>query len=215
MTDYQPTPGDTPREQLRAPAASGFPPPTEQVPALADVIARPVKAGSSSRGSSILMALAAAIAIGGLAFAAGRFTAPAAASSSTRNGNGLNGAGTGQFNGNPGQGFNGASGQGRAFGGGFGGITVTGTVAAVSADSITVKLPSGTSITIPLDSATTYHTAAAANAAAVSVGSTVSVTPGARIANPNGSPNPNASPGTGGFGGIGFGAAKDVTVTAP
>ena len=51
--------------------------------------------------------------------------------------------GDGQLPGN-GQGFAGR-------GGGFGGISLSGTVSAVSADSITLDLESGTSITIPLD----------------------------------------------------------------
>jgi hypothetical protein len=86
-------------------------------------------------------------------------------------------------------------------------------VTAVSADSITVKLESGTSTTIPLDAETTYHAAAAATPGDVTVGSEVRVTPGARAANPGASLDPNASPGPGG--GISFGAASDVTIVEP
>jgi hypothetical protein len=173
---------------------------------LASVIAKPKS--SSGRGTSLLLGLAAAIAIGGLAFAAGRLTAPAATASTGR---------LGQF---PGNGQQPGNGQGFAGRGGFGGITLKGTVEAISADSVTLKLASGTSITIPLNSSTTYHTATTSSAGAVTVGSEVSVTPGARTANPdatrdpNATPNPNAS-GFPGFGGLSFGAASDVTVVQP
>ena len=190
-----------------APAPSAQPP---TVAPLASVIARP--SGSSSRGTSLLLGLAAAIAIGGIAFAGGRLTAPAAAATSGR-GTGQFGAnGNGQLPGN-GQGF-----AGRADG--LGGVTLRGTVTAISADSITFKLASGTSITIPLSSSTTYHAATTSSASAVAVGSEVSVTPGARTANPGASPDANAAPnpaasGVPGFGGLSFGAASDVTVVQP
>ncbi len=176
---------------------------------LANVIAKPKS--STGRGTSLLMGLAAAIAIGGLAFAAGRLTAPAAAASAGQNRTGQFPAGGQGFQGG-GQGFAGRN-------GGLGGITVKGTVEAISADSVTLKLASGTSITIPLNASTTYHAATPSSAAAVTVGSQVSVTPGARTPGgatpgPNVAPNPNAS-GAPGFGGFSFGAATDVTVEAP
>ncbi len=125
-----------------------------------------------------------------------------------------------------GQGFPGGDqlpGDGQGFagrGGGFGGISLSGTVSAVSADSITLDLESGTSITIPLDANTAYHTATAATAGDVTVGSEVRVTPGARAVtpgasfDPNATPDPNASPGPGARG-LTFGAATDVTVVQP
>jgi hypothetical protein len=182
---------------------------------LASVIAKPKS--SSGRGTSLLLVLAGAIAVGGIAFAAGRLTAPAAATTAGRfgngqvpgNGQGLPGNGQLPVNGQlpaDGQGFPGRD-------GGFGGLSLAGTVSAVSADSITVTLESGTSVTIPLDAKTTYHAAAAATADDVTVGSEVRVTPGARAANPNASFDPNASPGPGG--GVGFGAAADVTIVEP
>ena len=186
---------------------------------LASVIAKP--RSSSGRGTSLLLVLAGAIAIGGIAFAAGRLTAPAAATAG-RFGNGQF-PGNGQLPGNgqglPGNGqlpLNGqlpADGQGfPGRDGGFGGLSLAGTVSAVSADSITVTLESGTSVTIPLDAKTTYHAAAAAAAGDVTVGSQVRVAPGARAANPSASFDPNASPGPGG---VGFGAASDVTIVEP
>jgi hypothetical protein len=187
------------------PAATTLPgaaPVTPGALPLASVIAKPKSSGG--RGTSLLLVLASAIAIGGIAFAAGRLTAPAAATAGR--------FGDGQF---PGRG-QGLPGNGQGFpgqGAGFAGISLAGTVDAVSADSITVKLESGTSITIPLDAKTTYHAAAAATAGDVTVGSEVRVTPGARAANPGASFDPDASPGPGG--GISFGAASDVTIVEP
>ena len=171
---------------------------------LASVIAKPKSSGS--RSTSLLLLLAGAIAVGGIAFAGGRLTAPAAASTTGRFANGQGFPGAGQLPGN-GQGFAGR-------GGGFGGISLSGTVSAVSADSITLDLESGTSITIPLDGKTTYHTATAATAGDVTVGSEVRVTPGARAVTPGATFEPNASPGPG-AGRITFGAATDVTVVQP
>jgi hypothetical protein len=173
---------------------------------LASVIAKP-KTSTTGRGTTLLMGLAAAIAIGGIAFAAGRLTAPAAAASSGRG----QFAGNGQF---PGNGQLPGNGQGFAGRGDFGGISIKGTVSAVSPDSLTVKLASGAEVTIPLSGSTTYHTATTSSASAVTVGSEVSVTPGARTANPNATPAPNAS-GAPGFGRLSFGPATDVTVVAP
>jgi hypothetical protein len=192
----------------RLDAAAAAPVPASALP-LASVIAKPKSSGG--RGTSLLLMLAGAIAIGGIAFAAGRLTAPAAATTAGRFGNG-------QFPGNgqglPGDGQFPGNGQGLAGrGAGFAGISLAGTVDAVSADSITVKLESGTSITIPLDAKTTYHAAAAATAGDVTVGSEVRVTPGAPAANPGASFDPNGSPGPGG--GISFGAASDVTIVEP
>lgn len=101
------------------------------------------------------------------------------------NGNG-NGNGTmpNYGNGAPGAGGFGGSdnrpgvnGFGRMFGG-FGlGTTGTpqiqGTVQSVTADSITIKTASGLTVTMGLDSSTTYHQLAAATASDVKTGSTV------------------------------------------
>ena len=183
-------------------AAAAAPVPASALP-LASVIAKPKS--SSGRGTSLLLVLAGAVAIGGIAFAAGRLTAPAAATAGR--------FGDGQFPGG-GQGLPG-NGQGLpGQGGGFADISLAGTVDAVSADSITVMLASGTSITIPLDAKTTYHAATAATARDVTVGSMVRVTPGGRTANPRASLDPNANPDQG-TGGVSFGPATDVTVVEP
>ena len=189
-------------------AAAAAPVPASALP-LASVIAKPKSSGG--RGTSLLLVLAGAIAIGGIAFAAGRLTAPAAATAG-RFGDGQF-PGDGQFAG----GARGLPGNGPGLpgqGGGFGGVSLAGTVDAVSADSITVKLASGTSITILLDAKTTYHAATAATAGDVTVGSEVRVTPGGRTANPRASLDPNANPDQG-TGGVSFGPATDVTVVEP
>jgi len=204
-----------PAAALPVPATAAAPvPATATNGPLADVIAKPKP--SSSRGTSLLLVLAAAIAVGGIAFAAGRLTAPAATATAGRQGfgqfpvasgdpgNGQGFPGNGQLPGN-GQGFPGRD--------GLGGISVKGTVSAVSADSLTIKLASGSEVTVPLSSSTTYHSATTSSAAAVTVGSQVSVTPGARTANPAATRDPNASPGP--AGGFAFGAASDVTVVEP
>ena len=93
----------------------------------------------------------------------------------------------------------------RALGGG----TLSGEVTALTGDSITIKLDDGSSVTVPLTAATTYHSSIPASSSDVSVGSTVAVQPGAIDAQPGASFDPQAGPG-----GLNFGPASDVTVVA-
>jgi len=194
-----------------APAAASAAAPTgiaapAPIPPLADVIAKPAR--GSSRGTSLLFVLAGAIAVGGIAFAAGRLTAPTATAAGFRGSGQLPGIGQVPRNGQiP------ADGQGFPGRGAFGGITIQGTVTEVTAEGITIALASGTTVTIPVDAATTYRAASPATSAAVTVGSEVSVTPGARVADPSASFDPNAAPGE--RGGMSFGAASTVTVVEP
>jgi hypothetical protein len=127
---------------------------------------------------NVALGIALAVALGGVAFAAGRMTAPAAAAA-------LNGTGNGRFgNGGyfPGGGGAVPGGQGnRGFGGG---ASVQGTVSAVAADSITITTATGQSVTIATSGTTTYHQEASGSAADVKTGGTVIVrlgtpTPGA------------------------------------
>jgi len=181
-----------------APAA-GIP-----APAVVPVVARTTPRRSSSLLLNVALAVAALVAVGGIAFAAGRMTAPPTASATTgrtfTNGQGFgNGQGLG----------NGQGGFGTVLSGA--GITVSGTVTAVSDSSITVDV-SGRSVSIPLDSSTTYHRATGAAATDVSVGATVDVQlAGGRFGagrGPNASPgasiDPNQTPSVG--------AARDVTI---
>ena len=182
----------------------------EPVPVPAPVV-KPVK--RQGRSGSVLLAVAGLVAVAGIAFAAGRLTAPAAAAGST----GTNGGG--RFGGFPGGSFapggfrGGGTGAGN-FAGGLGGIQLRGQVTAMSATSITIKLENGTDVTVPLDSGTTYHQATAGSASNVIVGSTVTVQPGTANFQPGASPNPQAS-GAPGFGQVNFGPATDVTVVQP
>ncbi len=182
--------------------AGGLAPP-EAAPPLADVIARPE--GRSGRGTSLLLVLAGAVAIGGIAFAAGRLTAPAASATGLRGNGALPGDVT-----LPGNGA--LPGDGQGFPGRAGGVSIQGTVTEVTGDAITVELASGTTVTVPVDADTTYRSAATATADAVAVGSEVAITPGARVAEPDATANPDALPG---LAGTSFGAASEVTVLEP
>ena len=170
---------------------------------------RPVK--KSNRSGTVLLAVAGLVAIAGVAFAAGRLTAPPAAAANngvTRTG----GFPFGSFA--PGGGFRGGGGSGNFPGGGANlarSIDVRGQVTAVTPTSITIQTDAGTQVTLPIDSSTTYHTATPATSSSVSVGSTVDVQPGAASFTPGSSPNPEAS-GAPGFGQVNFGPATDVTV---
>jgi len=176
---------------------------------------RPVK--KQNRSGTILLAVAGLVAVAGVAFAGGRLSAPpaVAANGGTRTGN----FPVGSFA--PGGGFRG----GGAFpSGGAAGLTrsidVRGQVTAVTADSITIQTDTGTDVTLPINSSTTYHSATAATSSSVTVGSTVVIEPGTGTAAgqsfvPGAIPSvaPGASPGQ--FGGFNLGPATDVTVIQP
>ena len=163
----------------------------------------PVRKQAKGRsGSSLLMGLAALVAVGGIAFAAGRVTAPAAATGSGRGAFAANGT-TASTSGTGGFARNGA-------------LTVSGTVAAVGGGTITVKTAAGTDTTFATTGTTTYHTAAVGTASDAAVGSTVEIQMagfgGASRTGTGtgaaGSPAPAASPAANP-------TATDVTVVAP
>ena len=182
-------PDPRPRADLpaaSAPASSGLP----GAPAAARLAgARPAIGAPEARVVDVILVVAAVFAVGGVGFALGRATAPAATIAQTgARGNGPFGNGAvrqrrngGQFpNGgefpNGGQFGGGQGGNGGA--GGFGrglGITLSGQVTDISADHLTLKLASGQSIQIGLNSTTTYHTQTPATAGDVTTGSTVQV----------------------------------------
>jgi hypothetical protein len=149
-----PTPGQT------TPAQTTLTP-TSPVPA---AVVRPRR--SSNRLLDAALVVAAALAIGGVAFGIGRATAPAAAFT----GGGIDFPGgrvltpNGSFdpNGGPRVGFS-------------GGLTIDGTVTAIDGDKLTVTLADGTEMIFTLDSATAYHQATDASASDVTVGDDVSV----------------------------------------
>jgi hypothetical protein len=171
--------------------------------------------GRRSRSAQVLngvLALAVAVAIGGVAFAVGRSTAPATAGA---NGNGREAGGNGQV-GQFGGGFPTASG---APGGGrfsFGGASIEGKVTAVSPSSITLTTANGQTLTINLSATTTYHAQAAASSADVKDGSTVRVLltgfGGNRANGGQGGAAPSASPGASANPQVPTLSATDVTV---
>lgn len=155
--------------------------PTPVVPVIATTSAR--------RGRNpldLLLVGAAVLAIGGVAFAVGRMTAPPATAAFPGGGQFTPGGvvpgaslapGQSPGAGGPGAGGPGAGGPGAGGPGGFnlGGMSMTGTVTSVDADSLTLTLESGEEVTIALDDATDYWTADDATAADISVGATVDV----------------------------------------
>lgn len=179
------------------------------------VTIQPRRRGGSGMLVNALLGVALIVAIGGVAFAAGRATAPAA-SAAGRTGT-ANGQGGGGFfapgaSGAPGRG--GGFGGGGFGGGGFGGaVTVQGTVEAIDGSSITIKTAAGTTVTLGLNGDTSYHKQAAASAADVAAGSTVIVQlEGRGFGNGQGRPGASAAPGASGAPAAGFGTAGSVTV---
>ena len=138
--------------------------PAEPLPAPAAVVPR----RRSSRLIDLALIGAAVLAIGGVAFAVGRATAPVSAATGFTPG-GANIV-------RPGGSFDPGSGQGPRFAfGGPGGLTIDGTVTAIDADSITITTADGQQQTFDVDSSTAYHQATDAAASDVAVGDEVSV----------------------------------------
>ncbi len=128
----------------------------------------PSRAPARRSGSTTAMLmLSALVALGGIGFAVGRATSNGSTGNQTSNG-----AAAGNFE--PGQFRPDASGA-PDFRGGAGSATVTGTVESVSADSMTVRLADGQTVTIALGSSTTYHGQTSATSSQVTTGSTVVV----------------------------------------
>ena len=201
-----PTGGSDPFDRPVASAPVGASP-----VAAASVGAAPMRGkGRSGMLVNVLLAVALVVAVGGVAFAVGRVTAPATTATG-RTGFGANGQGGFGPNasGAPGGGFNGGLGAGN--------VSIQGTVTAVSADSITIQLASGQSITIPTTAQTTYRESQASTAAAVTSGKTVIVQlPAGRGAFGNGNGNGNGGQGGGpnasGAPGRTLGPASTITV---
>jgi hypothetical protein len=138
---------------------------------------------------NVLLAVAALVAVAGVAFAVGRLTTPATAAVGNR------GTGNGQFGG----GFGGprASGApGGGFGrGGFGGAaSIQGTVTSTSPTSLTISLPNGQSVTFATDSSTTFHRETAGSSSDVATGKQVIVQLSGRGFGPGTSPGASPAP---------------------
>jgi hypothetical protein len=164
---------------------------------------------------NVLLGLALVVAVGGVAFAVGRATAPASTATTARNGFGGQGGNGGNGGTFAGPGASGAPGRGFGPGGATGaaGFSVQGTVEAMDATSLTIKLASGQTVTIGLNGTTTYHKQAAATAADVTTGSTVLVQLDGRGFGGGGRPQASGAPDASGAPtAAGLGAARTVTV---
>jgi hypothetical protein len=209
-----------------APVEPG-PPAESQVPAAAaaapfvHTVSTPpppviVAAKKGDRTFRILLAVGLLVAVGGVTFAVGRVTAPAAA---TTRGGFANG---GFANGGTGAGGTGTGGTGIGRGTGFGGgVLVTGTVDSVSGSTMILKEANGSTVTVNLAGTTKYHAQAAATAADVTAGKQVQVQVdiagafgGAGL--PGASPAVDASPAASGTGATTRAVtATDVTLVTP
>ncbi len=174
---------------------------------------------------SLLLGLAALVAVGGVAFAGGRLTAPTTAAPITRTNGGAfpggqgpgglpgdaAGQGGGFRGGLPGGGGDDNGGLGERGGFGRGGLAISGTVTAIGNGTITITTSTGARATIATSSSTTYHRQSAASASDITPGATVSVRLGF-----GGVGGPSASPAAGGNGGARQApGATDVTITTP
>ncbi len=147
---------------------------------------------------NLLLALAALVAVAGVAFAVGRVTTPASTAAANRATNG------GQFGGGP-RPSGGTGGFGRGFGGA---ASIQGTVTASSPNSLTISLASGQSVTFATDGSTTFHRETAGSSADVTTGKQVIVQITGRGFGPGESPGPSPAA----SGGL---KAVSVTVVTP
>lgn len=126
----------------------------------------------SARLLNLLLGGALVLAVAGISFAAGRFTAPAAAIGPA------NFPGGQGFNGNGAPGASGSTGGNRPGGGLFGaggGTTIEGTVDSITATTLSLKLASGQTVQIAVEPSTTYHAQADASSSNVASGGKVLV----------------------------------------
>jgi hypothetical protein len=165
----------------------------------------PAKRGD--RTFRVLLAVGLFVAVGGVTFAIGRVTAPAAATTRAGFGNG------GFTNGGTGAGGTGTGGTGIGRGAGFGGgVLVTGTVDSISGTTMTLKEANGSTVTVNLAGTTTYHAQTAATATDVTAGKQVQVQ--VSIAGGFGGQGlPGASPAAGASPAVGGTTTRTVTAT--
>jgi hypothetical protein len=148
-------------------------------------------AKGSGRATNVLLGVALLVAVGGLAFAGGRITAPASASGFQ---GGRAGFPAGSVDPNQAGGFdpNQAGGFGQGGIGGNRALAVTGTVKSIDGSTLVLTAADGTDITIDV-SGSTYHAETAATSSDVTSGASVSVTVAGfgGFRGPNASANPN------------------------
>jgi hypothetical protein len=145
--------------------------------AVAPVVVR--ERSASGRWVNLLLGAAVVLAVGGVAFAIGRSTAPATAlgpGALPGPDGGVVIDGSGSFD--PGVvpgGGQGRPGLGGAAFVGAGSLAIDGTVTAVDGSTLTIELATGETTTVTLDASTTYHEATETDAEAVAVGDDVSI----------------------------------------
>lgn len=161
-------PVEQPPLPVPAPTDTGAPPTFAAAPLAARTAARP----RGTRLLNVALGGAVVLAIAGVAFAAGRLTAPAPAAAL-----GPNGQPGFVFNGGPnGQGGQNPNGQGGpGLGGVGGGVTIEGTVESVTDSTLTIRTADGQTIQVALDDTTTYHAQSDASADDVLTGGKVLV----------------------------------------
>jgi hypothetical protein len=187
--------------------------PAPPAPAVQPVV--PKTRAKGGAWGTLLLGLAAVVAVGGIAFAAGRLTAPASASGR----GGFAGAFQGGYPGSgygPGASFApDANGRpGGLLGSGAGQLTLTGTVSAVSGDTLTITTESGQTIEVGVAGAT-WHGQTSASASDATVGSQVQLqVSGGFGRNPGNGQAPGASPAPGASAAPGTGSitASEVTI---
>jgi hypothetical protein len=168
-------------------AAAPEPVPSAPVVAGPAVATQPAaRRGGGSRLVNIALGGALVLAIAGIAFAAGRITAPPSVTAGNFPGGGIqigpskDGQGFAQ-NGKPGGAFT-------------GGPSIEGTVESITDTTLTLKTADGQTIQIALDGSTTYHAQTDATADDVTTGGKVQVRLDMRGGNGNGNAtNPAAS----------------------
>jgi hypothetical protein len=156
MTD-EPIAAPAPEAAPIAVAAPAAPPPATPTP---EPVVLPKR---RSRWLDLVLGFAVVVAVGGIAFGVGRLTAPTASAF------GANGQGR-TFTGGRGPNASLAPGEtpGPGFRGGFGGaLSLQGTVTEIAADHISIKLDSGQTVQVPLDTSTAYHRETAAGSSDV------------------------------------------------
>lgn len=194
MQDQQPTtPGQSAAPEPATAQPVGEPVATPAAPPAQTFAVSPVRSKQGgARLLNVALAGAVVLAIAGVAFAFGRFTAPATASAG-----GFPDGNDGGFFRN-GQGGQGGANGGQAGPGGLfaGGLTLEGTVESVTATTLTLKTASGQTIQIALDGSTTYHAQTDATASAVTTGGKVLVRLNGRggLGGANGGPTASGAP---------------------
>jgi hypothetical protein len=157
-----------------------------------------------SGGGNLALVLAVVVAAAGVAFAAGRVTAPASAASPQ----GFAGQG-------PGSSFspNASGAPGGILGGGS--TSLEGTVSAISGTTLTIQTSAGRTVTVDLTGAT-YHAQATATATATAADVVTGATVRLQVTGMGGPGGPAASPATGAAasGGTATVSATDVTILA-